>query len=145
MNESTPVTTPWHLWVIGIVGLLWNSVGVYDFIMTVTKNEEHMKAFTEPQLEFFYGFPGWVIASWAVAVFGGVIGILALLVRSKFATPVLALSLLAMVVTSIHNFGLSNGWEIMGVFGTIFTAIIFLIAAFLTWYSYSMTQKGVLR
>lgn len=145
MNDSTSTKTPWHLWVIGIIGLLWNAMGAFDFIMTMTKNEDYMAAFTEPQLEFFYSFPGWVVGAWAIAVFGAVFGSLALLARSKFATPIFGLSLLAMVATTIHNFGMSNGYEIMGIVGTIFTVVIFLIAAFLVWYSFTLSRKGVLR
>ena len=26
--------TPWHLWVVGVVSLLWNGFGGYDFIMS---------------------------------------------------------------------------------------------------------------
>ena len=31
-NES--VRTPWHLWVVGILTLLWNSVGGFSYTMT---------------------------------------------------------------------------------------------------------------
>jgi hypothetical protein len=73
-------------------------------------------------LEFFYGFPTWVVAFRALAVWGGVLGTLLLLLRKRLAVPVLLVSFLAMIVTSIHNFFLSNGLEVMGgdlVVGTI--------------------------
>ena len=46
---------PWHLWVIGSIGLLWSAIGALDYVMTQTKNEAYMSAFTPEQLEFFYG------------------------------------------------------------------------------------------
>ena len=31
--------TPWHLWLVGVVSLLWNGFGGYDFIMSTTQGE----------------------------------------------------------------------------------------------------------
>ena len=36
---SQSVTVPKHLWIIGIVALLWNLMGAYDYVMTQTKND----------------------------------------------------------------------------------------------------------
>ncbi|MEX0892485.1 MAG: hypothetical protein WEB88_09975 [Gemmatimonadota bacterium] len=73
---TTPPTatprTPVHLWVIGALALLWNSVGAFDYLMTQTRNEGYMGQFSAEQLEYFYGFPTWVVAFWALAVWGGV-------------------------------------------------------------------------
>jgi hypothetical protein len=148
MSEETVVATsktPWHIWLVGIITLLWNSMGALDFTMTMTKNEAWMSSFTEEQLDFFYGFPGWLIFFWAIAVWASLLGSLLLLFRSKFAFPVLTASFLSMVVVSIHNFGFSNGLEIMGTGGAIFSGVIFLVALLLVWYSKSMTATGVLR
>ncbi len=156
MNETSPNAvdkqsdsvasgrTPWHLWVIGVVGLLWNSMGVLDFVMTMTKNETYMGGFTQEQLDFFYGFPTWVIASWAVAVFGALIGMLALLCRSKLAVPVFVIAMIAMVITAIHNYGFDKMLEIGGTGGVGFTAIIFAISLLLVIYSMAMQKRGVL-
>ena len=68
--------TAWYFWLIGIVALLWNAMGAMDYLMTQTRNDAYMSAFTPEQLAFFYGFPSWVIASWAIGVWGGVLGLL---------------------------------------------------------------------
>ena len=62
MSEAQATRTPRHLWVVGIVVLLWNLLGAWDYIMTETKNEAYMGQFTPEQLEFFYGFPAWLVA-----------------------------------------------------------------------------------
>ena len=146
-SDKTPVgaKTPWHLWIVGVVGLLWNSMGVFDFVMTVTKNETYMGEFTQEQLDFFYGFPAWLVLVWAVAVIGGLIGILLLLLRSKLAVPVFGASLVAMVITAIHNYGFDKMYEIGGVGGVIFTVVIFVIALLLVIYSVTMQKRGVLK
>ena len=80
---SIPQSTPWHLWLVGILGLLWGSMGAFDYLMTQTQNESYMGEFTPEQLEFFYGFPTWVVSFWALAVWGGVLGTVLLLLKRR--------------------------------------------------------------
>jgi hypothetical protein len=120
-------------------------MGAFDYLMTQTQNERHMSQFTPEQLEFFYGFPVWVVAFWALAVWGGVLGAVLLLLRKKLASGVLLVSFLSMVVTTIHNFVLSNGLEAIGDgFGLVFSAVIFVVALLLYLYARAMKNRGVL-
>jgi hypothetical protein len=145
MSEVAAATpNPWHLWLVGILGLLWDSAGAFDYLMTQTQNESYMSQFTPEQLEFFYGFPTWVVVFWALAVWGGVLGTLLLLLKRRPAVPVLLGSFLAMIVTSIHNYFLSNGFEVQGGAGLVFSALIFVLALGLWFYARSMAQRGVL-
>lgn len=139
-----PQRTPWHLWAVGIVGLLWNAVGAFDYVMTQTQNEGYMSQFTAEQLAFFYGFPAWVVATWAIAVWGGVLGTILLLLRKRLAVGVFLVSFLAMIATSIHNFLLSDGLEVMGGPGLLFTTLIFVVALGLWLYARAMARRGVL-
>ena len=93
MTQSRPgptSRTPRHLWVIGIVALLWNAIGAFDYLMTQTKNAAYLSGFPPEQLAFFYGLPAWVVAAWALAVWGGVLGSVLLLLRRRLAVPVFA-------------------------------------------------------
>lgn len=146
IKTSNLVKAPWHLWVIGIAGLLWSAMGAMDYLMTMTRNEEYMAAFTPEQLEFFYGFPVWVDAAWAIAVWGGVLGTILLLLRMGLSVWVLLVSFLAMAVTAFHNYVLSNGMEVVGdTFSLVFTAIIFLVGLGLYLYAKKMYSNGVLK
>ncbi len=140
----TEQRTPWHLWVIGIVALLWNLFGAYDYLMTQTENAAYMSRFTAEQLEYWYGFPTWVVAAWATAVWGGVLGAILLLLKKRLAAPVFLVSFLAMVLTSIHNFLLSDGVAVMGGAAVAFSAVIFLFALGLWLYARAMARQGVL-
>lgn len=147
MSEDTAATAPrapWHLWAVGVLGFLWVSVGAFDYLMTQTQNESYMSQFTPEQLEYFYGFPAWVVAFWAIAVWGGLLGTVLLLLRKRLAVPVLLTSFGAMIVTSIHNFLVSNGAEIMGGAGVAFSALIFVVALGLWLYARAMAERGVL-
>ena len=137
--------TPWHLWVVGGLSLVWNAFGAFDYLMTQTQNEAYMAAFTPEQLAFFYGVPWWLTAAWAIAVWGSVAGSVLLLLRKAIAVPVFVVSLACMVLTSFHNFVLTNGAEVMGGMGPIiFSAVIFVVAVLLVVYSRKQRSAGVL-
>lgn len=148
MSESKAIKrtkTPWHLWLIGIIALLWNSMGALDYVMTQTKNEAYMSNFTAEQLSFFYSFPSWVVFAWAIAVWGGVAGSIFLLLRKSLAVVIFMFSLLAMLVTTFHNYILSNGLQVVGdAFSLTFTAIIFITALALYFYARAMQRLAIL-
>lgn len=142
--DTRPAGTPWHLWVVGIVALLWNAVGAYDYLMTQTENASYMENFAAEQLEFFYGLPSWVVFFWAIAVWGSVLGSVLLLLRKGWAVEVFLLSLVSMVITALHNFLLANGFEIMGTGGVIFSFVIFIVSLLLWLYAKKMRASGVI-
>ncbi len=143
MAQTKVARAPWHLWAVGIVSLLWNSVGAFDYVMTQTRNEAYMGSFSEEQLAYFYGFPVWAVAAWAVAVWFSVAGSLLLLLRSKWAFQAFALSIVGMVTSFGYQFA-SGGGEVMGAGGFAFTIVIFVIAVFLLWYARAMRARIVL-
>ena len=136
---------PVHLWIVGVLALLWNSIGAFDYLATQLQLEFYMSGFSEQQLAYFYGFPAWAVAGWAFAVWSSVVGSIALLLRKKWAVAAFAVSLAGMLVSSIYNFGMSNGAEIMGTGGVIFSVIIWVVAILLLLYARTQAQRGVLK
>jgi len=143
--SAPAVAAPRHLWVVGILALLWNAVGAFDYVMTESRNASYMSSFSKEQLAYFYGFPAWVIACWAIAVWGGVLASLLLLLRKRLAVTMFAASLAAMLIVSLYNFGLSDGLAIMGRGAAMFSAVIFVVAVALLMYSSALARRGVLR
>ena len=135
---------PWHLWLVGLLGLLFNSVGAFDYLMTQTQNESYMGRFTSEQLDVLYGLPAWLVASWALAVWGGALGALLMLLRKRLAVAVLLVSLLAMSVTGVHNVFAVNGLYETGGTGPVFILLIFLVALSLWFYARAMRERGTL-
>ena len=144
-SRASTVATPWHLWLVGVLALLWNSMGAFDYLMTQTRNESYMSQFTPEQLAYFYAFPAWVVSTWALSVWGGVLASVLLLLRNRWAVTVFGVSLVTMVITTIYNFGLTNGAEVMGTFGLVFSAVIFALAVALFLYARHLARVGVLR
>jgi hypothetical protein len=143
--KSEVASAPWHFWVIGVVALLWNAMGALDYVMTQTRNEGYMSQFTPEQLSFFYGLPAWAVATWATAVWGGVLGALLLLARRRQAVLLFLASLVAMVITTFQNYVLSNGMDVMGdAFSLGFTAAIFLLSLAFFLYARAMHGRKIL-
>jgi hypothetical protein len=137
--------TPIHLWVVGVVSLLWNAVGCFDYLATKLPIEWYMDQFTEAQLAYFYGVPAWFTVFWALGVWGALAGSVGLLLRRRWAVAAFAVSLLGLIVTTVYTVFLSDGLEIMGGEGAAFSAVIFVIAVLLLVYARRMAAVGVLR
>ncbi len=84
MNELN-TKVPRHLWIVGVLSLLWNAVGAFDYSASQLRIESYMSQFTPEQLAYFYGFPAWAVAAWAIAVWGALLGSLCLLLRKAWA------------------------------------------------------------
>jgi len=133
-----------HLWVVGVLSLLWNAVGCFDYLATKLQIDSYMSQFTPAQLEYFYGFPAWFTVFWALGVWGALLGSISLLLRRRWAVGLFAVSLLGLIMTSIYSLFLSDGMEVMGSGGAAFSAVIFVVAVLLLLYARRMSARDVL-
>jgi len=143
MNETT-AKAPAHLWIVGVVSLLWNAIGAFDYSATQLRIEFYMSQFTAEQLEYFYGFPALMDAAWAVGVWGSVLGSVSLLSRKSWAVWLFGASILGLAISTVYNFILSDGVAVMGSGAVIFTGVIWAIALLLFFYARAMVKRGVL-
>jgi hypothetical protein len=137
--------TAWWFWLIAVLATLWNSGGVFDFLMTHTHNEAYMSAFTESQRQYFYSYPIWASAVWAIAVFGAFSASLLLFLRTKFAFYVFVASLIGMVGSFGYQLVSDVPDDLYNSGNIAFTIVIWVVAILLTWYARSMTLRGVLK
>jgi len=79
-----------------------------------------------------------------VGVWGALLGSLALLMRKSWAVVSFGASLLGLAASTVYNFVLSNGMEVMGEGGAMFNAVIWVIALFLFFYARAMAKRGIL-
>lgn len=145
-STSESSRPPKHLRIVGAIALLWNAMGAFDYLMTETRNDAYMRQFSPEQLAYFYGFPAWVVGSWAIAVWGGVLAAVLLLLRRRQAVPVFLVAFVAMVVTMVHNYGLADGLAVAGSpFALAFSALI-VVSGLAFWrYARAMDRRGLLR
>lgn len=131
MNQSRIKPTIWF-WVLAILGLLWNLLGVSAYLTDAFMKEETMAALTDAQRAIFENQPAWLTAAYAIAVFGGALGCIALLLRKKWATPLFLVSLVAVIARTAYYFFMTNTTEVFDmVQGTILPIAVIIIGALL--------------
>lgn len=85
----------WY-WAGAIAVLLFMGIGVAGYLMTVTADRASLPADQQAMLA---AQPTWMIACYAIAVWSGLPGAVLLLLRRKWAVPVLLVSLIGAVGT----------------------------------------------
>jgi len=124
------VKPPIWFWIVGVVMLLWNLLGLFVFavmVMMVTgsidvASEQALAGLSEDQQSnriatkaVIDATPTWVNVAFGVAVVCGVLGSIALLMRRKLAVWLLILSLLGVLTQNAYVYLLSDSIEVMGV------------------------------
>jgi ABC-type Co2+ transport system permease subunit len=133
------VRTPWHLWVIGVIAVLWNGMAAVDFTATATQYEPYMESVAQAVKDHIYSLPTWTFAVWGIATWAGLIGSLLLLLRRASAVSLLALSLAGAAGMLLVAFM----YPAPG--GGIGLAVgIVAVAALLLVYAVAMRRRGVL-
>lgn len=142
MTDSKPVKPPVWFWIVAAVLLVWNLLGVIAYIIHVTMSAEALAALPEAEQLLYQNMPVWATTAFALAVWGSTLGCLLLLLRKKWATPVLIISLVAIVVQMYHSLFVSNSMEVYGPGSAVMSIMVVLVAIFLVWMSRSSTDKG---
>ena len=133
---------PKSFWIIGIIALIWNLIGVASFAMTVTMSPEAIAELPTDQQPFYENVPLWATAAYGIAVIFGALGCVALLMRKSVAVPLFVVSLVAVFVQFGHAFGMTNVVEVVGASSLGLPTLVTVVGAFLIWYSTSTKTKG---
>ncbi|MFD2550901.1 hypothetical protein ACFSQP_03635 [Bizionia sediminis] len=140
MNQLHKPTT--SFWLVSIAALLWNIMGVIAYLMQAfsVKSEQLTTLPTEQPL--LTETPAWVTAAFAIAVFGGTLGSLALLLRKKWARLVFLISLIGIISQMFYNFFISQEFANSNPSAIILPLLVLLIGVYLVIYSKLAIAKG---
>lgn len=133
MSEKTAV--PVWFWVVAIVALIWNLLGAMAYIDQMSMTPEVLAALPDEQRVLYETVPAWATGAFAIAVFGGVLGCLLLLLKKKLAITLFIISLLGVLVQMFHSFFMTNSFEVFGPGGLIMPIMVFVIGFLLIWFS----------
>lgn len=125
-------------WLISIFMLLWNILGSINFF--VQMNPEMVASYREVEKLLILGRPLWVTIGFAVAVFGGALGCLLLLLKKEAALYLFIASLLGVIDTVIYSLSLNITFSMGEIIGIVFMPIA--VAGFLIWYTMYVKRKG---
>ena len=146
MATTAEMKTPRHLWIVGVLSLLWNGLGCLDYLMTETANRIYLARMPADQIAYMHALPGWLTGMWAIGVWGGLAGSILLLMRSRHSVVLFALSFVGAVTglgyqVFLTDMPLSMRAGLMG----MMPWVIVIITAVLLWYSWTEKDKGDLR
>lgn len=132
MSNNISTKPPVWFWIVSVLALLWNLMGVSAYLADAFMKEEIMATYTDAQRIIFETQPSWLTAAYAIGVFAGTIGCIGLLVRKNWAKPMLIISLVAVLARTCYYFFMTDATEVFEVFqGTVFPIIIIIIAGLL--------------
>ncbi|WP_428740278.1 hypothetical protein [Tenacibaculum sp.] len=138
-NSDKPTTL---FWIIGVAALIWNGLGVMQYLTLAYMTDDMRAALPEAERALYENIPAWVTAAFAVAVFGGLLGSIFLLMRKKVAKTAFLLSLIAIIVQMSYNLFMSRAAEVYGPGGIVMPIMVIIIGVFLLLYSKRSTEKG---
>ncbi|MEZ0470805.1 hypothetical protein [Luteimonas salinilitoris] len=140
---TTVATAPTKgYWAIAVIALLWNLLGVVMFVVQANMTPEMLAALPPEQRQLIEGTPAWIDAAFAVAVFGGVLGALGLLLRKRWARVLFVVSMLALLVQICGSLALTPAWRVHGPAVLAMPVLLLAIAGFLVWYSRKAVARG---
>jgi hypothetical protein len=87
-----------------IVALLWNLIGCAAYLSDVMLTPEDIAKLSAAEQAMYAARPVWAVAAPAIAVWGGAAGCVGLLMRKRWAGPVLMASLAGLVVQDVSLF-----------------------------------------
>jgi len=136
MSENSTNKPPIWFWIVSVLGLIWNGMGVNAYLQQAYNTESFREMYPPEQLEIIANHPAWLTAAFAIAVFGGAIGCLALLLRKKWATTLFLLSLIAVIFQMGYAFINDQ------VTSMVMVLMIIVFAIFFVWFSRKSAAKG---
>lgn len=134
--------TPWHLWLVGVLTLLFNAMGVMSY--TITKLGMLADAgMTPDQIAFMDAYPAWANGFWALGVWGAFAGSVLLLLRSKWAVPAMVVATVGLIGTTVYNYALIDVPAEME--APALDTAIWVVTLSLLFYARRMAALGVLK
>jgi hypothetical protein len=141
---SNVIGAPVPAWfrALSVLGLLWNGFGVYMYLDKVGMFRDPLAGLSPAHIELARSVPAWVTGAFAVAVFAGFLGSLCMVAGKRIASPLLLVSLLAVIAQSAWIVLVSNARAVEGAMALVMPLVITLVAGLLLWLAAKGGVKG---
>lgn len=124
---------------VAVLALLWNLLGLAAFGMDLSLSAADIAKLPAAQQALYASRPTWAVAATALAVMAGSLGSLGLLLRKRWAAPVLLASLAGILVQDLNLFVLTDGARLGGPAVLGLQAIVLVVGFVLV----LLSRKGV--
>lgn len=139
---SSPVKPPKSFWILAVLALLWNLMGVFQFFSSTFMLETIVENLPEAQADLYRSIPGWYTIVFAIAVFTGLLGCITMLLRKKITITLFGVSLLAVLVAQVYWILGTNTIDVIGPSSVIMPLVVIAIAIFLYFYNKGAHKNG---
>ena len=143
--ENLRSTPPTLYYILAVVLLVWNAMGLFAFFGQLSMGEEHLATLSEAERSMYENMPFWVIVAFAMAVFGGTLGCVGLLLKRSWAKTMFIVSLIGIVVQMIYNLFIGGTMDVYGPGALIMPIMVLIIGIFLVWFAGYSNRKGWLK
>ena len=140
MNDQSGAGVHWSFWAIGALCLVWNLMGVMTYVQEM--NPDALASMPESYRAMVEMRPAWATGAFAIAVWGGALGCVLLLLRKSISLYVFIASLIGIVVQMTYNLAIAESTQSFGPFETAMIIMIPGIALFLIWYTMHASKRG---
>ncbi|TCK69337.1 hypothetical protein DFQ05_0858 [Winogradskyella wandonensis] len=135
MTSSKP---PIWFWIVSVLALLWNGMGVLAYIGQAFITEDMIAQLpADQQAQYLMEHPAWYTAAFATAVFAGALGAICLLIRKKWAYFLFVLSALGAIIQHAYLF---MNVEMTGA-QMIMPVMVIVVCLFLIYFSKNAISK----
>lgn len=141
MEKQSSIMPKWF-WVAAIILLVWSLLGVASFFQNILVSQEAIAALPEAERELYANYPLWTKIAYALAVFGGTLGCIGLLVRKKWVKPLLIISLTAVIIQMYHSLFIAGAMGVYGPGALVMPVMVIIISTFLVWMANYGIKKG---
>lgn len=117
----------WYL-PVAILALLWNLLGCVAYLGDVMLTPDDIAKMSPDQQALYAARPAWAVAATAIAVWGGAAGCLGLVLRRRWALPLLLLSLAGVIVQDVALFVVSSAAAQAGTVAYVLQGLVLAIA-----------------
>ncbi|WP_304137261.1 hypothetical protein [Mesonia mobilis] len=141
MTTSTQKIPTWF-WIISIVLLLWNLMGIGSFVFhSFIMKGEALAALPENERALYGEYPLWTHIAFGIATIGALLANILLLAKKKIAITLFVISLIAILIQMFHNLFLTSAAEVYGNATYVMPILVIIIAIFEVWFSKFAYQK----
>ncbi|MBO9711297.1 MAG: hypothetical protein J7495_00155 [Sphingomonas sp.] len=123
--------------------LLWGLAGCLAVYAHIAYGPAMDPKATDWDRAYYAALPGWFVWDFVLAVGGGLLGAVALLLRSRWATLLALLSVAGVVIQFGYVFGMTGLLAHKGAAATVpFPAFILAVALFEWWFARLASRRG---
>ena len=139
VNESSSQDgTPSWLKTVAIIALIWNILGLLAFAGQLLITPEVLAQLPEAEQALYKDIPAWATAAFGVAVIGGTLASVLLLMKNGLAAPIYLASLAGVIVQDIHAFLMTDVIAVKGATSVIMPAVVLIVSVML----FMLAKKG---